>query len=364
MSANLLRVVDETSLALQRLEATQLNALRGYLEESSRRLQVELRRAWPAVLEETAMASRIVREARARALLLQVDTALEALRLGPATGVPDVMRNLIVMGRTTEATQTQAFLAEMIRAAGSTVVLSELEALVRMSTAVNMTAVEAQLANASARLYRYGAQAVDKVNQAVVDGIVRGSGWRPVSMEIRDALTGDPAARPLRRTGLDSMGRVRKDLLVRGSGGLAFQAETIARTELISSLQDARDERYRAAGIDQVIWLATQDDRVCIHCGVRSGNVYRRDDVVIPAHPRCRCVASPIKQSWVDAGVVDLNDLSDHRAGVARNFEAATGKPLVDRGQLTPFERANGATQPPRPITLRPPGAPQTVQAP
>jgi SPP1 gp7 family putative phage head morphogenesis protein len=324
--ANLERVVEQTSRALQRLELEQLRGLRAYLEEAHRRLTRQLRALYSPALAGLTAESRVFREARARALLTQVDAALDALRLGsPATGVPTVMRNVIVLGRQQEAVQTRAILQELARA--SPVPLEEVERLLRMSASVNIATVEAQVANATARLVRYSAEAVDRINTAVVNGLVQGSGWRPVAREVRRAVIGEPGV----------------------PGGLAFQAETIARTELISSLQDARDDRYEAAGVKRVIWFATEDERTCEYCGARSGQIYDLSDVIIPAHPRCRCVASPVTREWVDAGVISASDLGEHRAAVRAEFERANPGKGFATGP-SPFERAAGRTAAPRPV--------------
>lgn len=336
--ARIERVVIQTDRALRRLEAERVRALRRYLDESLRRLIDRIRIGWPAALEQVAGTSRILAEARARSQLVQLQAALDALRLGnPTTGVPALMRDVIVLGQAQSLTQQRAILEEVARAARSgsvtAQVLDEIEALARFTSAINMTAVEAQVTNATARLARYADATIDRINQAVVDGLVRGSGWRPVAREVRGAVLGDGRAAGTR-------------------GGLAFQAETIARTELVSSMQDARDRFYEERGIDLVIWYATEDERTCAFCGARSGNVYRRDDVVIPAHPRCRCVASAARREWFELGILNADDLRQHRADVLAAYRAEHGETARFATGPSPFEKAAGRTSPPTPVAV------------
>lgn len=336
--ARIERVVTQTDRAIRRLEQERIMALRRYLEESHRRLRERIRVGWPAALEGVSGTSRVLREARARAQLVQLQAALDALRVGdPSTGVPALVRDMVVLGQTESLKQQRAIIEEVARAArarnAGTAALETIEALTRFSAGVNVAAVEAQVANASARLVRYADATIDRINQAVVDGLVRGSGWRPVAREVRAAVLGDPNAAGTR-------------------GGLAFQAETIARTELVSSMQDARDRYYEEQGIDLVIWYATEDERTCAFCGARSGNVYKRDDVIIPAHPRCRCVASAFRPEWAELGIVDMDDLAKHRADVLEQYRAAHGDTARFSTAASPFEKAAGRTSPPTPADI------------
>lgn len=71
------------------------------------------------------------------------------------------------------------------------------------------------------------------------------------------------------------------------------RAETIVRTESLRAYNDASDKYYAAQGIDQVMYYATADDRSCDICAPRAGKIYRRQDIRVPLHPRCRCYLAP-----------------------------------------------------------------------
>lgn len=72
-------------------------------------------------------------------------------------------------------------------------------------------------------------------------------------------------------------------------------AESWTRTAILSASNQAALESYRAAGVDDIEWLATLDERTCPICGPRDGQ--RLGDVggqAPPAHFRCRCTLIPL----------------------------------------------------------------------
>lgn len=287
--------------------------------EAERRLLRDLRVGFP----RSAESNRILREAGARAHLAQVQNALDALRLDrPAHGVVGVISEAIQAGQSLAAEQVDAILASMLSRAPER--LDELRAVMGAAR-IDFAAIEAQTRNAAARLQRHSVEAIERINTAVVDGLVRGHGYQKVAREVRDIITGPPGVR----------------------GGLVFHAESIARTELLSSLNDAREGRYREAGIDKCVWVATEDERTCEYCASRSGQLYALKDLVLPSHVRCRCTSAPFKDEWVADGLVDPEDYARHRADVREAFDAAhaeDGKSMATGP--TPFERASGRPRP------------------
>lgn len=312
---DVVRVAEHADAALRRLERPHTANLRRYLNEAHRRVQRDLRSLYSLALDETKLESRVFREARARAILVQLDATLATLDLGsPSTGVPRAMRDVVVLGSETGLQRVAELLAQF----------SDLGAL-GIGAQMNLPAIEAQVVNSAARLTRYSAQAVDKINQAVIDGLVQGKGARVVARDVRAAVIGEPGV----------------------PGGLAFQAETIARTELMSSLEIAQQEAMWEAGIDMAVWIATPDERTCEFCASRSGEAYALDDLILPAHPRCRCTSTPIKREWLEAGYVDVAALRAHQADVRAEYELAHGKDARYTNRPSPFEGAAGLEQRP-----------------
>ena len=75
---------------------------------------------------------------------------------------------------------------------------------------------------------------------------------------------------------------------------VAHRAETIQRTETLSALNAASNERYRREGVALVEFVPTGDDRTCPTCADRAGEIYKIDEAPSPPiHPRCRCVLVP-----------------------------------------------------------------------
>ena len=100
----------------------------------------------------------------------------------------------------------------------------------------------------------------------------------------------------------------RKELLKRineqlgdRAGRFKKRAETIARTELTFAYNAGRLESYVNSGlVSGVRYQTIFDERRCEICKSRQGIIVALDDfeglarLAIPAHPRCRCVWSPI----------------------------------------------------------------------
>ena len=76
-------------------------------------------------------------------------------------------------------------------------------------------------------------------------------------------------------------------------GIVKSRANVIVRTEALRAYNNASDTYYAARGIDQVLYYATADDRSCPYCAPRAGHIYKRGDIKVPIHPRCRCYLAP-----------------------------------------------------------------------
>lgn len=51
----------------------------------------------------------------------------------------------------------------------------------------------------------------------------------------------------------------------------------------------ARMDAFRAAGIENVMWVTQRDNRVCRECDDLNGEIFPIDAVPPPQHPHCRC---------------------------------------------------------------------------
>jgi len=307
---NVERIVERADAILSREEAAQVRRLREISNRTYQRLAAEVRRRWPDALADVAQAgSRTFAEARARALLTQMAALLDALDYGrPESGVPPLVRDMVIAGQETGA----AVAGELLSAYGTGTLAAA------QTAAVDIRAVDAAVRNSQARLSRYGREARDKIEQSVVNALVQGQGSQRITRDIREAIRGDTAA---------------------PQAGLHARAETIARTELTSAKAEASRERYAEVGVEYIQWYATLDERTCPYCGHRHGKAYERDELVIPAHPRCRCYAAPFRREFTDAGLVDVDTWKSQEAEI----EALVEKP---KSGATPFERANGRDYP------------------
>jgi SPP1 gp7 family putative phage head morphogenesis protein len=81
------------------------------------------------------------------------------------------------------------------------------------------------------------------------------------------------------------------------------RAEIMARTEIIRAHHAANIREYENWRVEGLYvkaeWVTTGDQRVCPECASMEGTVYTLEEArdIIPAHPQCRCIALPFKQT-------------------------------------------------------------------
>jgi SPP1 gp7 family putative phage head morphogenesis protein len=75
------------------------------------------------------------------------------------------------------------------------------------------------------------------------------------------------------------------------------KAITIARTETLAAGNAAAKQRYEAAGVEKVEYIAADDGRQCDECDSKHGNIYNIGDAPsLPIHPNCRCTLAPYRE--------------------------------------------------------------------
>jgi SPP1 gp7 family putative phage head morphogenesis protein len=183
-------------------------------------------------------------------------------------------------------------------------------------SAVPTDAIAAQASEGLARLKNHVAAFATKASAVVEQGLVQGWGPRKVARALRSEL-----------------------------GVTASKAETIARTEVMSAYNSAAKTRYKKGGIEYGQWMATGSDRLCPVCADRNMRVYKLEDIVIPAHPRCRCMVVPYSPNW-DA---DTEFTERYREQTIADLRATGVEPS---GAVSPFEKAAGMTTAPQPVNL------------
>lgn len=179
----------------------------------------------------------------------------------------------------------------------------------RIDVALPLDAAVSAAAQARGYLTKHGERFAETAAQSVAQGILEG---RPTDAMIRDMRT---------RLGV-----------------VKSRAENIVRTESLRAYNDASDKYYSAQGIQLVAYYATSDDRTCPWCTPRAGKVYRRGEIRVPLHPRCRCYLAPWDE---DIASID-SDYANSRKRHAREVEAAfnrTNQEPVDLNRAAVFEQ-------------------------
>lgn len=159
----------------------------------------------------------------------------------------------------------------------------------------NRPAIDAAVRNAGAYLAAEGARFREQISVITADAAARGWGPKRMEAQVRRALEGakDPTGKTARM-------------------GLRQRAALIARTELATAYVQGQLNHGRRQGFDYVRWIAVSDERSCPFCLSRHGNIYPASSIVVPAHPRCRCVTSPIPAETMKMETgADRDDLLD-----------------------------------------------------
>lgn len=169
----------------------------------------------------------------------------------------------------------------------------------RVDVSIPLEATHAAAAQAKGYLRKHGEKFAESAAFTVAQGIAEG---RPTDAMVQD---------------------LRSRLSV-----VKSRAEAIVRTESLRAYNDASNTYYAAQGIELVMYYATADDRSCEVCSPRAGRIYRRQDIRVPLHPRCRCYLAP----W-DADIASMDpDYADmrkaHKSEVAQAVKRLGDQPV------------------------------------
>ena len=118
-------------------------------------------------------------------------------------------------------------------------------------------------------------------------------------------------------------------------GVVKSRGEVIVRTESLRAYNEASNNYYAQNGVDTVMYYATADDRSCPICAPRGGKIYKRTDIRVPVHPRCRCYLAP----W-DSDIAEIDPVY-RRAGERhqKEMEEVTTIEPVNLSRAAVFEQ-------------------------
>lgn len=120
------------------------------------------------------------------------------------------------------------------------------------------------------RLFNYSKETASRIVSKISDNLLLGTGSRDL-----------------------------KKVLIDEINLTAWKAEQLARTESARILNLTSKSRYNSSNIKYGQWFTTPQEKYpCIYCASRSGNVYRLEEIIIPAHPSCYCFLSPYSFDW------------------------------------------------------------------
>lgn len=131
-------------------------------------------------------------------------------------------------------------------------------------------------------------------------------------------------------------------------GVVKSRADVIIRTETLRAYNDASNSYYANQGIDLVMYYATADDRSCPYCAPRAGKIYKRQEIKVPLHPRCRCFLAPWDADLAQIDPDYASKRNEHSKEVLQAISKNGTTKAINLNQAAVFEQVA-----PSPIALR-----------
>ncbi|MGG6295285.1 minor capsid protein [Leptolyngbya sp. AN02str] len=303
MNPEVLSLIRRYDRLIRQLEEPVIRRLDASLDSAYREFEREFLQQYPAIAQKT----NLLATQRRAVLINDLGNLLAVIRPEMADSYEQTFERLIrgagVLGGN--------LAGELMRAIAP-------DSFVRLFAGIPLEAVALQARDARRRLYRYNETFQNKASAIIEQSLIQG--WGP-----------QRAAELLRR----QMGLAKS------------KAEQIARTETLSSLNDAAQMRYQDNGVEGVQWIVTPSEQLCAYCAARNGYVYAVGKVRIPAHPLCRCVVLPWRAAWQADGLTADAMLLEYRRARLEELYQQNQQPNYGP---TPFERAAGLTWAPEPL--------------
>ena len=284
-------LVNRYDRAVDALETDIVKRLGESIDASFRRLERELRRRYPVWQSQ----GQLYAVQRRLLLLDELKDLLELLHPDQREQYEQIFAEALQLTHRTGA----AMADELVQLIDPGYPLHEF-------SGIPIEAAALQARDGVERLYRYNDDFKRAVSGVVEQGLIQGWGASKVARVLR---------------GTDQMkGRF-------GVSQLKGKAETIARTEVMSALNDAAQQQYEESGIGHVQVINVPSEALCRICAARNMRVYKIGTIRVPFHPRCRDILAPYTLEWQKQGLTDDAFAKDYRR---------QGLDLIKQRGLTP----------------------------
>lgn len=116
----------------------------------------------------------------------------------------------------------------------------------------------------------YGTRGRQVIEDALVQGVIDGTGPREIVRQIRREL---------------------------GGRGTRARLEALIRSEMLRAFEGSLFDQYAAMGLDKWRWSCAKSTRTCLACLAMDGRVFPMRDPFMPRHVCCRCIPTPYVES-------------------------------------------------------------------
>jgi SPP1 gp7 family putative phage head morphogenesis protein len=293
-----LRIVEQADRALDEIERQTMTAMEDALQASYNRLEAELLTKY----RQNATNLDLLPNQRKLLILGQLKNNLDLIG---GTNANDLKAGLT--SALTQSSEEGAALAKALTKSIGNEDLGDFDG-------IPLEALRFQAEQGVDRLIQHGKAFAGRASSIVEIGLTTGAGPKKVAAELRKQL-----------------------------GVTKGRAVAIARTETLSSHNQAAQAAYQRAGLEYFQLISTQDARTCPICAARNMQVFKMGESTPPTHVMCRCYSLPWKSEWQEQGLSGDEWAADFRAGAISELERIGRKP--DNGP-SPFEKAAGLPAP------------------
>lgn len=244
------KLIERTDQTLKSMEEAEIERLNAALEESYINLEKDLLRKYPSYTAESQPGLL----ATQRGVLLANDLKESLILINPEREAEIEARfNRLLSTASKEGTTLGE---ELIQ-------LQQGDDFVKATATLPIEAVGFAARDAVKRLRKHDEKFQEEASAIIQQGLIQGWGAMRTASQLRQRL-----------------------------GVAKGRAETIARTEIISAQDSATRATYKNNGVEYIIRIGTQDQRICPYCAARAGQVFPVD-TPIALHPNDRCFSSP-----------------------------------------------------------------------
>ncbi|CAM2361092.1 minor capsid protein [Listeria seeligeri] len=218
-------------------------------EQAQKEIEIEILHMYQKVNQPNPMMSDLYHLGHLEALEKQINSVITSLRESETSYITQIAKQAVKRGLSITANELEITFS----------MLNE--------KAINQIIKEPWSgANFSKRIWKNTSELEFALNESLTNGIIQGRSVTDITKDIAK----------------------RMDVSVE-------QSRALVRTEYMHALNEGQKEGYKKAGIEEVDWYTTDDERTCKVCGKLHKKRFDIEEAPpCPGHTNCRCTYIPV----------------------------------------------------------------------